>query len=267
MVDEKRSRNIKSTIRKMVSTVQWQADIRPNWTVEDVRGAMYAHQTGNFERSSLLAEAMYADDEYLTALDKAVGLIVGSKFVLNPVQQIGTEEPDSESVRQAEAVEPLWGLCNNNKPLGELIRWYLQLGVAIGYLKWHTRGTEWLPRLHVLHPQFLYFDHERKNPWGGRGMFMYNSMEGIQEVTPGDGKWVMLGSGRHDWMRCAVRALAEPWIMKKYSLRDWARYNERHGLAIVKAHVPTRQRRRTRRPFLRTATIWEPTPRRCYPTI
>jgi phage gp29-like protein len=37
-----------------------------------------------------------------------------------------------------------------------------------------------------------------------------------------------------------VRPLAIPWYARQLTWRDWARYNERHGLAILKAKAPAR---------------------------
>lgn len=218
---------------------QWTPGIRPTWDVAKVKSALYEHQTGAFAQSALLVEAMYADDELPTSLDRAVNQIVGSEFSLVP-EETEDGKPDPNSEKQAEALKPLWASSFPEHELAKMVRWFLMLGVAIGTLDWDTSKAPWRPTLRTLHPEFLWWDEGTIDPQTGMwGVFRYNSRDGTNEiVTPGDGKWVLLSDGRESWMRCSVRALATTWLVKQYAWRDWQRYNERHGLPIVIAKVP-----------------------------
>ena len=40
------------------------------------------------------------------------------------------------------------------------------------------------------------------------------------------------------WVRGAIRAIAEPWLIRHFAIRDWARFSEVHGMPIRKAIVP-----------------------------
>lgn len=228
-----KARNIIRGIRK---TVQQAPSTKPSWTVDAAREAVAAHLQGDFAESSKLAEAMLSDDDIPATLHKAVSLIVDSRFTAVPVTKQGTEVPEPNSVKQAQAIEPLWNQICNTRAMAQMVQWYMTLGVAVGELVWDTKApVYWRPKLHVLHPQFLRHN-QTKN--GGHGSFEYvNGAGEIEDVTPGDGRWVLLGD-RHSYVNCGLRAIASSWLSKQYALRDWNRYNERHGMPIVKAKVP-----------------------------
>ena len=218
---------------------QWTPGIRPTWNVAQVKAALYSHQTGSMAESSLLVEAMYADDELPSALEAAVDEIVGSTFSLDAVED-KDGEPDPESERYADALREHWHDCFPEHELANLVRWFIMLGVAVGTLDWERRDNVWLPRLRTLHPQYLYWDEGTPDPQTGRmGVWRYHARDDTHIVTPGDGRWVLLSDGRESWMRSSVRALATTWLVKQYTWRDWARYNERHGLPILLGKIPT----------------------------
>lgn len=218
---------------------QWTSNIRPTWSTAQVKTALYEHQTGNFSQSALLVEAMLADDELPTSLEAAVNAIAGAEFSLVPALD-GKGKPEPNSQTQIDALEPHWSTSFPEHEIASLIRWFIMLGVAVGTIDWDTKQTPWKPTLRTLHPEFLWWDEGTRDPQTGlMGVFRYNHRDGSNEiVTPGDGRWVLLSDGRASWMRCSVRALATTWLVKQYTWRDWARYNERHGLPIVKAKVP-----------------------------
>lgn len=231
--------NVNPKVARAPSIDQWTPGIRPTWSVEQVKSALYSHQTGAFSESALLVEAMYADDELPSSLDRAVNLIAGAPFSLQPTEN-DDGAPDEASEEQAEMLRPLWELAFPEHEVAKLIRWFVMLGVAVGTIDWDTSVTPWQPHLRTLHPEFLWFDDSTIDPQTGLyGVFRYQSRSGVDDiVTPGDGKWILLSDGRESWMRCSLRALATTWLVKQYAWRDWQRYNERHGLPIVKAMVP-----------------------------
>lgn len=201
--------------------------IRSTWTVSEVRAALQQHADGNFSQSALLADSFGEDDVLPGVLEKRVDAVLGSDFALNPV-----DAPNKQlSKRIVDQYGPVWWDMFPESELAELLSWYCMLGVAVAVLDWERGGSKWTARLRVLHPQFLRFDHFR-NVW------IYSAKEGELVVTPGDGKWILLTDGQRGYMRGAVRALAITWIAKQLTIRDWNRYNERHGLPIIKAFAP-----------------------------
>lgn len=225
-------------IARAMKIDQWTPGIKVSWTPAAVQAALVEHQMGHFGQSSKLVEAMWQDDELPTALETSTNFILGADFRLEP-QTDARGEPESASEKLAEQLGPYWDKCFPTSEMGKLLTWFRMLGVAVGTLDYYRKNGEWLPKLRVLNPQFLYWDESEIDPQTGLyGVFRYESRSGTVTVTPGDGKWVLLSDGRESWMRCGVRALAQTWLVKQYTVRDWARYNERHGLPIVKAVVP-----------------------------
>jgi phage gp29-like protein len=209
------------------SVTQWTPGIKPTWTISEVRNALRQHAEGDFSLSAQLVETMGEDDLIPGVLDKRTDALLGSDFELCPV-----EEPNKQlSTRLAAKYggSSWYSICPEDE-LEDFDRWLVMLGVAIGTLDW-SRGVAWKATFRTLHPQFLRWD-------GFRRKWLYSSEAGVEEVTPGDGKWVLLSRGNRGWMKGAVRPLAIPWISKQLTIRDWNRYNERHGLPIIKAYAP-----------------------------
>ena len=205
----------------------WQPGIKPTWRVSEVRTALRLHAQGDFSQSALLVDSMGEDDEIPGALERRTDAVLESEFKLDPV-----DAPNRQlSKRIVDQFGPLWWDMFPEGDLAEFLGWYVMLGVAVGVLEWERGASQWKARLKVLHPQYLRWDTERRT-------FVYFAQEGEQVVTPGDGKWVLLTDGQRGWMRGAVRKLAILWIAKQLTLRDWNRYNERHGLPIIKAFAP-----------------------------
>lgn len=209
------------------SVTQWTVGIKPTWTIAEVRNALRQHADGDFSMSSLLVDTMGEDDVLPGLFEKRVDAVLGSEFELRPV-----EAPNHQlSKRIVDRFGPLWWDTFPESETSELLGWYRKLGVAIGTLDWVRGGSSWTARLRTLHPQFLRRDHHLHR-------WIYSAEEGELEVTPGDGRWILLLDGTRGWMNGAVRALAITWISKQLALRDWNRYNERHGLPIIKAFAP-----------------------------
>ncbi|MBA2689020.1 MAG: DUF935 family protein [Gemmatimonadaceae bacterium] len=205
----------------------WTVGIRPTWTVAEVRAALQQHADGNFSQSAQLVDSMGEDDEIPGALEKYVDSILGSDFRLDPVDQ-----PNRQlSKRLAEQLGAAWWDMFPESELDEFLRWHRMLGVAIGVLDWDRGGSKWTARLRVLHPEHLRYDPFRRQ-------WIYSAQEGELVVDPGNGQWILLCDGARGWMRGAVRALTITWIAKQLTIRDWNRYNERHGLPIIKAYAP-----------------------------
>lgn len=206
----------------------WTPGVRTTgWTVRRVHSAINAHATGSFLESALLADTMLTDDEIPGVLEKRVNAVLGSDFSL----VVPEEGNKALAERIQKELEPQWWDAFPEGELDEFIRSYRMLGVAVGVLDWTQSANRWTPRARFLSPQYLRFDDEKER-------FFYSAREGEFPVTPGDGQWLLLTDGRRGWLRASVRALAVTWLIKQLTWRDWSRYNERHGLPIVKAMVP-----------------------------
>ena len=225
-------------VARKIKIHQWTPGIQLRWTSRKIQAALSEHARGNFAQSSKLVEAMWEDDELPTSQSSSINFIVGSDFILNPITK--DKEPVPASQALVEQLSPYWDESYPASEMARLLSWFQMLGVAVGCLDWSLVDGKWSPKLRVLNPQFLWWDEFEKDPQTGlHGVFKYQSKDKEHIVTPGDGTWVLLSDGRESWMRASVRALAETWLVKHQTIRDLARYLERHGLPIVKAMVPS----------------------------
>lgn len=214
-------------VLKLGAISHWSPGIKTTWTVAEVRNALRLHSEGDFSQSAQLVDAMGEDDVIPGLFEKRVDAVLGSDFCLEPVDQ-----PNRQlSKRIADRFEPLWWDIFPESECSEFLGWYRKLGASVATLDWERGGSTWTARLRTLHPQFL-----RRDPF--RNVWTYQAKEGLLDVTPGDGRWLLLVDGQRGWMNGAVRAIAITWISKQLGLRDWNRYNERHGLPIIKAYAP-----------------------------
>jgi phage gp29-like protein len=97
----------------------------------------------------------------------------------------------------------------------------------------------WTPHLKVWHPQYVYWDWStyRYIALCQEGAV---SLPNTDEQIHGDGKWfIWTPRGyQYGWLRGMVRRVAHKYIMRGWDYRDWARYNERHGMPIIGAITP-----------------------------
>lgn len=206
---------------------QWTPGVKPTWTIAEVRAALRLHALGDFSRSALLVDTMGEDDCIPGLLEKLVDAVLGCEFRLDPV-----DKPNRQLSKQiASQLGPLWWDMFPEGELDEFMRWYRMLGAAVAVLDWVRTANSWKARLRVLHPQYLRWDDTRK-------VWIYQAREGEFEVNPGDGTWLLISDGQRGWMRGLVRPCAVPWVTKHLTIRDWSRYNEKHGLPIIKAYAP-----------------------------
>lgn len=216
---------VRSSLRQAVSA--WTPGIKPTWTIAEVTHALRMHREGVFSFSAMLIDTLGEDDQIPQLLEKRCDAIFQNDFELQPV-----DGPDPAFSKQiVEQIEPIWWDMFPESELDDLYRWYKMAGVGLATLDWHKTAKQWKPYLRALPLHFLRYD-EFTRRW------LYQTREGELEVTPGDGKWILLADGQRGWMKGLVRQISIPWIRKQLHLRDWNRYNERHGLPIIKAMAP-----------------------------
>lgn len=203
----------------------WQTGIRPTWTIGQIRVALLAHRQGEMASAAQLFDSMLEDDEFPGDLQKRINALLRSEFSMNIP---GEDRELNRRERQAQEAFP------DMVPDGELfdlIASWLVLGVGVATIDWDITGPLWTPKLRALPSEFLrYNEFERK--------WYYMAREGEQEVTPGDGKWILLTSGQRGWIWGLIRGLATLWLSKQLTYGDWQRYCQKHGLPIIKAKVP-----------------------------
>lgn len=197
-----------------------------DWTIGGIRSALAGHKIGMFSQAAMLVDDTFGDDRVQATLGSRTGALFGQK-----VKHLrAPSDTGGECFRAWRRQHKQ--LCSSGV-LSEIKRWAIMIGFGVSEILWDTSVTPWRMYLKPWHPQYIYYR------WDLRRL-VANTTEGPVVIEPGDGKWFVhapFGVYR-GWIHGAVRAIADKWIIKQLAWRDRARYNERHGLPIIKAYVP-----------------------------
>ncbi len=208
-------------------------ELRPQplsaWDITAVRVALDQHEDGDLSRSALLAEAMMRDPRIGAGLRTRINALVGkaSGFCIE-----AADESRWSARKLAERVESWWWDAIPDGVLARITFDVVTMGVAYGTISWSTVNGEWLPTLTPWHPGNLTWE-DSESCWYAQ------SRSGRVKVTAEDPAWFLVEpGGKRSFMGGAVRALGLPFVLRSFSERDWVRYNERHGMPVIKVREP-----------------------------
>lgn len=210
-----------------------------SWTIADIASALQSHMMGQFMASALLCDAITGDDRVQAALGSRTAGLFGQ-----PIKFIAPST-DAKAMKVADAWKEAWPSFAPQAVLEELMGWATLIGFAIAEIQWNRDVTPWQPYLKPWHPMYAYYRWDLRK-------YVIVTLDGEEVIEPGNGRWFLFtphGEFR-GWRRGAVRALAQPWFKRQLSWRDWARYNERHGIPMIKAKMPARTDEPTRNKFI-----------------
>lgn len=208
--------------------------ISTHWTTETILHALDQHMLGNFAQSAYLCDAMTGDDRVSATLGQRMGSLFSRPMKTTPCLN-GVESSTAESVAVAEAWDAAWPRFAPISILEEIHTWGITEGVVPIEIQWDRSTTPWQPYLKPWHPTFLYYRWDLRK-------YAITTMDGVEIIEPGDGRWMLYtphGPWR-GWRRGVVRPVSVPWFARQLTWRDWPRFNERHGLPILKAMAPAR---------------------------
>jgi phage gp29-like protein len=193
-----------------------------DWSLPLIKMALKDHMRGMFNLPSELADEISGDDR----VQATIGSRTGGLFS-QPLKHKG----GSKACRKA--WKAAWRKLIPQSVASEIMTWAVLLGFCVCEILWDTTATPWQPYLKVWHPKFIWYRIERREYWA-------ITMDGMVPITPGTGKWLLFTphGGYRGWVRGVIRSVAEKWFIKGLAWRDWARFNERHGLPIFKAKIP-----------------------------
>lgn len=217
---------------RQVSIPSQYRDVPTRWNVRSVRSALDEHDTGRFYASAALSDALLRDPQIMGDLATRVRALA-SRSALPFAIEVSDTGDQRKTKSIAKRIGELWWDCLPESTLAAVLRDSIMLGVAVGWIEWHQRGSEWVPELIPLPAHGLEW-HSSDRKW------TYTTDEGeTLDVTPGDGTWFLhLPNGPRSWLQGAIRSLGMPWIMRVFAWRDWARWSEKHGLAILVIEEP-----------------------------
>jgi hypothetical protein len=198
-----------------------------DWSVDQIRGALWAHNYGVFYESGLLTDAILGDPRVQATLGSLNSALFGREVVFTPAN-------DSNAARECcDAWRRAWPRLAGTSTFTTIGAYSKLMGWSPSQIVWDTTKPVWNPELRPWHPSYTYYH------WDAR-KYVAISRDGPVAILPGNAKWCVhfpFGEYR-GWIRGAVRAVSEPWLLRHQSFRDHGRFNEVHGLPIKKAIVP-----------------------------
>lgn len=210
----------------------WRGDVSvsaASWSVADARFALDSHEAGSFAESAQLVDAFGRDDRIPGCLDVLVsGFLAqgGLPFAIKPVS-------DAQGMGKiARRIERRWFDWFPEETMRGLIEDRVQMGFCHLRKVWDTSTTPWTLRLEYWPTHGTRYDRTTRR-W-------FSRLDGdTREVELTPEAFVLIGSGPgRSWMRGAVRSLGEILIGRIYAVRDWNRFNERHGMPILAVKEP-----------------------------
>lgn len=198
------------------------------WTVAQVRAALAGHIAGVFFGSGQLVDSIIADDRVTATLTSRMAGLFGRQVEFRP----------ADDSREAKEICHIWSTkawpsVLREGALKQVSGYQFLFGLWPGQILWDTTAPTTVPRLAPWHARYTYYD------WGIRKLVAL-TQDGNKAIIGGDGKW-LLHAPRGEyrgWMWGALRAVAEPWLLRHFALRDMARFSEVHGMPFRKASVP-----------------------------
>lgn len=202
----------------------------PSWTLADVDAALDAHEAGYFQESAALVDAMGRDDRITACLNtrvKALASRSGLTFTIEP-----SESNPHRSRPIAERVGEIWWDICPESTQQRILRDAVMMGLAIGRNVWSLVDGEYIPKIEPWDLQYVYWQDSEKT-------YYTSTEQGTLPIRHGDPNWFIWEPlGYRSWMSGAVRCLGRLFIYGQLDWRNWARYNEKHGLPILTIEEP-----------------------------
>lgn len=208
--------------------------IQNTWSVDQARGALYAHLIGIFESSGQLCDSMLGDDRVTACLTSKATALFGRDVRSKPAES--SKVKGSKAAKEVhDAWMDYWPTLAGDGARRELNDYATMMGFAHAQLMWSTthKDLDFAPTLHPFHARFEYFD------WYLR-RYMAITEDGTFPIVPGDGKWFEIAfyTSYRAWIHGAIRPCVEPWMLRHFGFRDMARFGEVHGNPTRKGYVP-----------------------------
>jgi phage gp29-like protein len=183
--------------------------------------------TGVFELLGQLWDAILGDDRVQATFGSRNAGLFGREVRFRPAN-------DSAAAKECnEAWQEDWHRIGTISSLVEVNSTEIGMGFGPAQLVWDSDGPRSIPEIQPWHTRYTYYYWPLK-------CYAAISQDGLYAIRPGSGKWLLhtpRGAYR-GWVRGAIRAIAEPWLIRHFAIRDWARFSEVHGMPIRKAIVP-----------------------------
>ncbi|MBF0589715.1 MAG: DUF935 domain-containing protein [Magnetococcales bacterium] len=194
-------------------------------SISQVKQALDGAKRGNlFAQAFLFEEMQERDDQISTEMAKRVMALTGLAWSVEP-------PPDATPAEEkaAQTVEDLLEQLDMEATIGDLAR-AIGYGYACVEIEWSRSGSVWAPN--ALHP--------RPQTWFQTPQEMPDTLH-LRNASSPDGEplnpwgWIThIHRARSGYPARAglFRTLIWPYLFKHYSMRDWLRFIELHGLPV-----------------------------------
>lgn len=206
--------------------------IQNYWKPPQIIDALGQHMAGMFDRSTQMWDAICGDDRIQPTVDARVDGLLGAEPIVTP-SQIERVKGSRAAKEVADAWSDNLTRIQSEAATSERQRYLIGMGFALGSLQWDRTKTLWIPIYQPFNSRFSFWHWKLDK-------FIALTLDGAFAVFPGDGNWVCHAPhGEYrGWIRGAVRAVAQPWAIRNYAYRDWARFSEVHGNPWLVGKVP-----------------------------
>ena len=217
-------------------------------TVGQIDGVLNQHDWGQLRSSAMLVDSMMRDDRISGVMDTRIGSLLASPLDCNAADDTAKARKLALEIGGDESKRGIWSQIIPDSTLYALLKYGRFLGMVVGEILWSAGPDgKWIPRMKWWHPQWLYWD------WS-RFKWMLICKEGTIEIpntdenVHSDGHWFVYAPHgyQYGWLSGKIRALAKHYIARGWNFRDWARYNERHGLPILGLSMPAETDEKTK---------------------
>ena len=213
------------------------------WEIDKI---LRLHDAGYFRDSAGLVDEMMTDDRIAGVTDSRASALLSKPFTFKASGKTAKHDELATYLGgDGEDVEGAWNEMAPKAAIRQIMAWGWHVGVGVAEIVWEnvedaSGRLRWMPRLVPYHPSFVRWDMSVRR-------FILQTEDDGRIVLPrpdeqpnGDGRWLIYCPWGvvNGWRRALVRSLAAKYIQRKWNERDWARYCEKNGLAIVVAKVP-----------------------------
>jgi phage gp29-like protein len=209
-------------------------------TVYAINAALFQLERGVFRNAAILSDATGRDDRISAVTSTRVGGLLATNLDVKPADDTDKAAKLAGMLGGTEDAPGRWDRMFPQGNLAKLLRSGLHLNMGVAQIVWTLEGGMWWPRLHFWHSQFVRWDvpsESFKLQTENQGEI---DLPRLDDDTEAEGNWfVWCPFGyRYAWTDGLIRSLAPMFMRRMWINRDWARYNEVHGLPITKAIAP-----------------------------
>ena len=205
--------------------------IQSEWTLDQIKATLDAHELGNFLDSAKLWQYIQRDDRLKAVLNVNVSALPALPIMVSSA----TRDPSPLEMAIAKDLEDSVFDMLPEKTLRALDRQAVGMGFGLAQIEWKVDcdSGRWYPHLHPWPSEAVRYDDPT-------GSWKVLTREGVElDVTLGDGRWFLwLPDGERSFQVANLLALAFLCFITLNDWSDWIEANDAFGHPTRKATVP-----------------------------